>query len=211
MAPYPTGPLSPVSLASDPPRKMALKTEGSPTAGSASSCEKKYFVSGLISSTLAVCGAGPRAQDCKQRRSTGVHSTALVRHSPDHLTLCVHRSQIKYRRISCKNSFVSGKPAREPMTDSMPQRGQRAVAPPSRSVIQSRISDGRKVFRQWKHPQRSLATISSRWEDEWRCADSRTALVCLGLLMTALSPTIRITAAAPVMSGLEQQPHRGSR
>src|SRR5687768_14443338 len=56
------------------------------------------------------------------------------------------------------------------MTESMPQCGQIAVSPPLGSAIHSSISVGSKIFRQWKHPHRSLVLSSARCFEDQPCA-----------------------------------------
>ena len=80
------------------------------------------FCSAFCSPTLAVCGAGPRAQDCKQTRLIGVHSTALRHH------FCASFSTHKTKSLS--NPVVSGAPVRIHITFVLTlTRVPRAIAP----------------------------------------------------------------------------------
>jgi hypothetical protein len=70
-----------------------------------------------------------------------------------------HRSKNQCSFTSPRNSGVSGNPALDPMTASVPHSGQIAVWP---LCVHSRISRGENVARHWKQPHCSLASITAR-------------------------------------------------
>src|SRR5438445_638871 len=84
------------------------------------------------------------------------------------------------------------------MTESMPQRGHRAVCPtPCQASVHSVISAGPNVSQQKKHPKTLLARTSSRCRVEWRWARMMSG-VTVGVLLPG-KPTEKFRVLAPCL------------